>query len=422
MIQGDKIGRPSKAELASGVAKALGLEVPEVARGSSVESSFLDQIHAAITGQPSGEPDTYRKTESVMHALGLTYDPYWDTSEAAPNGGGTVTTRAFSRIHAAVSKTPRTFILAVNDAQVGARWEVDHTVSYRYDTTVSGRGSFNDAGPGSRVLFYSTAKSSLYPKAFVAHAVVRYIGPGWTGPWEAAISNYEELPTPVPVEGVEIPGWNRQNAITEISFATYAAVIGAGGADVANADLRSRDTGGDVVAERILNDRLEGAGRVQAVAVPVDLPSGQIPAGSEEALNYAESDDGSVSGKRSFVPRTPEERRKDKLAEKRAVSLATEGLVAAGWMLERDRQADGVGYDLEFAKGGRVLHVEVKGIQGRRPTFNLTPKELWRATWDDSWVLVAVTNVLSPSAYEIELIPRDAVLSYRRVVTGYRVN
>ena len=65
--------------------------------------------------------------------------------------------------------------------------------------------------------------------------------------------------------------------------------------------------------------------------------------------------------------------------------------------------------------------MEVKGIQGTRLAFNLTPKELWRATIDDSWVLVAVLSVLSPTSFSPVLLDRKEVVEAPMVATGYRV-
>src|SRR5690606_10607847 len=99
--------------------------------------------------------------------------------------------------------------------------------------------------------------------------------------------------------------------------------------------------------------------------------------------------------------------RSDKLAELRAVELTVEALRNSGWSVEKDRQSDGVGYDISFSDGVQTLHVEIKGIQGSRLAFNVTPKEYWRAENDERWVVVAVTSVLSPRDFRLHLITRD---------------
>ena len=195
LIKGEKVERPTKAQMSAEIAATLGLLDPAVSSGSSVDSTFMDRIHRQFAPGTSAGRDAYRKTQRVMQDLGLTYDPFWDTSESAEEGGSTVTTRAFSRIRASVTETPRCFILSTTDAPVGAKWETDHQTTYRYDDTVTARRPFNDAGPGSRVIFYSTSKSSTHPMHFIGHAEVNYISPGWVGPWEAQPRAIPSFPT-----------------------------------------------------------------------------------------------------------------------------------------------------------------------------------------------------------------------------------
>ena len=425
MIEGRKLSRPTKKRLASDIATTLDLanKNPYVSPGSSVDSHFLDEVFRALTGEELVAKDTYRKTERLLQALGLTYDPFWDTSEAQPDGGGTVTARAFSRIQTAISGVPRCFILNVSDAPVGAHWETEHDRVYRYDETVSGRMPFNDAGPGSRVLHYATSNAQQSPQHFVSHAEVAYVGPGWTGPWTAELTAYEHLPTPVPVNGVNLPGWNRQNAITEITWATYQEIVHVGGLPRPSSGASARtDFGGDVVASRVVADFPAQDAVTEAVDVPDELPKGVLPSVPTVSPTYTETDDGNVvRDDDRTTTRSPRDRRRDKLAEERAVAIAIESLGRSDWKVERDCQDAGVGYDLLLAKGARHLKVEVKGIRGPRLAFNLTPKELWRAETDDEFVVFAVTSVLSPRDFLPNLLTRDKVLAATRVVTGYRV-
>lgn len=421
-IKGVKIARPTKAQICADIAVALGTPAPGSSTGSSIDSAFLDAIHVALTGRPSGGSDTYRKTERVLQRLGLTYDPYWDTSEAAPDGGGTVTTRAFSRIRSAITGVPRCFILNTTDAPVGAKWETDLETIYRYDETASGRMPFNDAGPGSRVVHYSTSKSSGHPQHFVSHAEIHYIAAGWTGPWEARLSGYEALRAPVPVTDIDIPGWNRQNAITEVTWETYRALVQAGGVQLdAVAESITQDAGGDVVAERVSLD-FPSPSKAPVIHVPDTLPAGTMSGPEPKQPTYEDSSSGVKSeGAPPSGARTPAEQKRDKVAEQRAVELAIAAIEADGWVLSADRQADGVGYDLEFTSNDRLLKVEVKGIQGRALAFNLTPKEWWRAETDSDWIVVAVSSVLSPKDFRLHLLTRDQIVEGSRVVTGYRL-
>lgn len=422
MIKGTKVARPGKEQLANDIADALNLSHAQMSTGSTVVSTFLDDVNRALVGTATGGGDTYRMTETVLESLGLAYDPYWDTSEAAPKGGGTVTTRAYSRIRSAVTKTPRCFILNTTDAPVGAKWETDHQTTYRYDDTVTGRMPLNDAGPGSRVIHYSTSNSSANKMKFVSHAEVKYIGPGWTGPWEAQLIGYTEFVSPVPVTNVEIDGWNRQHAITEISWATYQEIVEAGGSPLPEPVTEAgEDPGGDVVAERVSHD-FPAAAAGPTVSIPSSLPSGVLSATAPKVPQYSESADGAkVTGGASMPARSATDRKKDRLAEKRAVELTIKALETAGWTYTEDRQKDGVGYDLEFTRDGRQLHVEVKGVHGVRLAFNVTPKELWRAETDEAWVLIAVTSVLSPTAPSLHFITRDKIVAASMAITGYRV-
>jgi hypothetical protein len=431
MISGHKVDRPSKADLADDIAKLRGISNPHVSSGSSVESAFIDSIYASLTGATTGQASAYRKVEQLLLMLGRTYDPYWDTSETTSTGGGsTITARAYSRIRTALSGVPRCFVINVTDAPVGARWETNHDRVYRYDDTVTGRRSLNDAGPESRVLYYATSNSAVNRMKFIAHATVGYIGPGWTGPWEVQLDDYEEFVEPVPVALVDIAGWNRQHSITEINFELYRAIVERGGtAAIAPVPYELLDGGsslsvteGTFVAKRVLSD-FETEKEDPLVEVPDELPHGVLTGSIPFTPTYVESPNGALHVDQPALQFSrSSDVTKNRLAERRAVELATAGLEASGWILAADRQGDGVGYDLEFTRGDEVLKVEVKGIQGPKLQFNVTPKEYWRAETDDRWLLVAVTSVLSPHAYAIHVISRDRILAARRVVTGYRLS
>ncbi|QTE30029.1 protein NO VEIN domain-containing protein [Pengzhenrongella sicca] len=433
MISGTKVYRPLKKKMAAEIADLRGLPDPKVSGGSSVESRFLDAVYASIVGTPSGGADAYRKTEALLERLALPYDPYWDTSEAALTGGSTVTNRAYSRIRAALSATPRCFMLNVTDAPVGARWEQNHQELYRYDTTVTGRRSLNDGGPGSRIVYYATSKSRRDAKHFIARATVSYIDPGWTGPWVAQLEEYTPFPAPVPVDELELVGWNRQHAITEITYDTYRALVRAGGLPFETAgsssavpgleetEVADLGLGGGRVAERVLHDFPIRDDDVPSLEIPDPLPTGVHGGGLVLVPRYIETATGLVSDDPNALPARPRDRKRDKIAEQRAVELATKALVKDGWVLHSDRQKDGVGYDLEFKRADAQLNVEIKGIVGRRLAFNITPKELWRAQTDPRWVLIAVTDVLTPRSFSLHVVTRDRVAAADRAVTGYRI-
>lgn len=419
-IYGQKVKNPTKLELARDIALALGIDPPAQSSGSSVDSTFLDRVHTALTGDDSIKKDAYRKAEQALQDVGLTYDPFWDTSESATTGGSTVTNRAFSRIRAAVTGLPRCFIFNVTDADVGAKWETDHHRRYRYDSTVTGRGPLNDAGPGSRIIYYSTSKSRQQPKHFIAHAEVTYIGPGWTGPWEASIADYTEFERPVPVTELVLDGWNHQHAITEITPETYQAILKSAESEwLESVSAEEHDPGGDVVAKRVVEE-IPLPTVAPALAVPSDLPEGFFAPAQATPPTYTESSPGAAL-QTPDLPRTPSDSARNKLAEQRAITLARQALEAQGWTLKRDCQKDGVGYDLLYELGARELHVEVKGIMSSVLAFNLTPKESWRVETDVNFVVIAVTNVLSPSAFDLKLLTRDQLAAVPRVITGYRL-
>jgi len=426
VIIGQKIERPTKSQIASDIAGVLGLQMPAISRGSSVETEFLSEVFARLSGVPNIGTLAYRQVENIFDLLGLTYDPYWDTSESAESGGGgTVTTRAYSRMLAAIRRRPRCFLLSVNDAPVGTRWESNFKEVYRYDRSVSAHRPLNEAGPGSQVVFYATGKSTISPKHFIASATVAYIYPGWEGPWEAHFVQFESFPNPVPVSELRLDGWNRQHAITEISWSTFQALQSSGGTIIAGTDSQDsihdqeseNETAADVL-RRLRSDY--PSGNATSLFVPERLPRGTIKSSAPATRQYSEALESEAVHAANMVSQSGDPRR-NKIAELRAVDLARGSLVTGGWSLIADRQRDGVGYDLEFSLGARTLHVEIKGIQGSDLIFNLTPKELWRAETDESWVLVAVTSVLSPMDYKIQLLTRDAIANATKTITGYRV-
>ena len=419
-VQGQKVQRPEKAQMAVRIAQALEIEEPNVSVGSSVDSTFLDRVHEALGHSGSAGDDAYRKTETVLQDLGLTYDPFWDTSESRERGDSTVTARAFSRILAAVTQTPRCFILNTTDAPVGTRWESDHESVYRYDGTVTGRRPLNDAGPDSRIVYYSTSNSSQNRMMFIASARVADISPGWDGPWEATVDSYVAFETPVSAHDVEIPGWNHQHAITEIDYATFLAISAAGGVTAEGISPFVNREGTSVrVGRRLAQDfPVDVAGA--RIDIPDALPFEPQALTPVEVPHYVEDGDG-LRLDYPDLPRRGTDPRSDRLAEQRAVALVIKAFEDKGWRLVRDRQLDGVGYDLLMGNDGRELHVEVKGIQGSRIAFNMTPKEVWRLEFDPFFVVVAVTSVLSPRDPRIHFLTSADLSSARRVVTGYRL-
>ena len=115
-----------------------------------------------------------------------------------------------------------------------------------------------------------------------------------------------------------------------------------------------------------------------------------------------------------------QDRERNKRIEQSGIDNATGYLQKLGWVFFADRQLDGVGYDLEFRNGSKLIKVEVKGVAGNEVTFNLTAKELYLSKSDKKWTLIVVTNALSeaPVVQEFSGIQLNAMLI---VATQYRV-
>ncbi len=417
------VGRPDKTKLAEDIAVHLGLSPPDVSRGSSVASTFLDEVHRRIAGGPSGGSDSYRMTERLLQRLGRTYDPYWDTSESrGPKGGGTVTVRAFSQIRSAITGIDRCFLVPAPKSR-------DAEVLLEFDTSPGASRLLIEAGPGTKILY---VQRSPVPK-IVGTAEIKYVAPGWEGPWAVELENYRTLSRPVELFTVDGGTWSGQR-VTEISWHDFQTVLAFSASKQPLPDTAApntprelddavepiaHDPAGDVVAERILTDFPIGVAD-GAMAVPQHLPHGPLTSATPARPSYRVEDD-TVISVASGLPRRSQNRVRDRLAEQRGIEIAIAALKSDGWTLTRDRQKDGVGYDLEFTKDDQLLHAEVKGIQGALLTFNLTPKELWRAETDDRWIVVAVTSVLSPTAYRAHIVTRERVAAARLVITGYRV-
>ncbi|MCR2824410.1 DUF3883 domain-containing protein [Microbacterium sp. zg.Y909] len=405
--------RPSKEALAEAIANHLNLEVPTVSAGGSVSSLFLDEIHGSLFGGPSGGADTYRMTDRLLSRLGLVYDPWWDTSESRATGGGTVTTRAYSRILSAVTGVPRCFIVnwpAIPDDEQAI------TLPFFKQADLN---PFAEAGPGSMVLFGEVSPGDLV--SAYAWAEVTDMSPGWrTAPWSATVGPRVSLDATIGVTVEDLrPGPLR---LTEITWAGFQTVVRAGTFHGGSVPLPPSDGGARKIAERIERD-------YPAESIPIGVA--KVPAPEPALANVAPLDlpvyeetevggNAAVTTNDSLPQQGEVDQTARRLAEIRGIKYAIRSLTADGWVLERDCQQDGVGYDLLFKREDRLLKVEVKGIQGPALIFNLTPKEWWRATTDPDWILVAVTGVLSPLEPKVNVVTRQQIASSRRMALGYR--
>ena len=421
-IAGPKVPKRTDKDLASEVAGLLEIDPATISTRSAAVGDTLDQIYTAVTRQLTTGVDVQRKVAAILEVLGLTYDPRWDTGP-----GMTVTGRAYSRMLVALSERPRCFVLNTTDADIGTAWETDKEKEYRYDTTVSGRVSLNQAGPGSLVLFYHTSNHSQSPMSYTASARIDYIAPGPGGPkWVADLSGFRWFDEAVPAARVDIVDRNPQNAITEITWEQYQEIVTEGTGsrpEPQDQDVEAgSDVGGEQAAARVKDDYPPADVDVAGDHVPDRREDGfLIPSLEREPAYLGEhAKSGTV-----YVPprrRTADDRARDKIVEERAVILAIRHLTSLGWELSADRQKDGVGYDVELTHGSRTMHLEIKGIQGTRLEFNLTAKEWRRALTDPDFVLAGVTDVLNPTKVHVHLLGPEELAAADRAATQFRVS
>jgi len=151
-----------------------------------------------------------------------------------------------------------------------------------------------------------------------------------------------------------------------------------------------------------------------------ELLHGTLEAVPEVIPEYAEQPDGEL-----VSDRTPQKSRTssavNRAIEVSAVEMVKRTFTQSGWAFHADRQADGVGYDLEFVRDGQRRKVEVKGIKGSALAFNVTTKEFWRAHEDAEFVLIAVTSALDERKRRVHVVSREALVGAQRVPLSYRI-
>jgi hypothetical protein len=436
-----KAGSLDRGEVTSAIALELGLEPPVVGTGSTVQTEFLDRVLEAMGLDPREHASSYRKLEEALDAVGEIYDTSNDSSEAhGRTGGGTITNAGYRKLLRGIRGEPRCFILNVADNPAGARYADVTGESYGFDTRVSGHAALNEAGPGSLVVFRRTGRASHEPRrTFFATAQVTSIQEGEQGTFRAQLSGHREFVHPVSDHDVALEGWNKQHGIVEIehdALITFEHVgrgepSGSAAVDGVGAESTVVDVDDTTPPRKGFSE--EDADRLLELAGPVDAP---LPANAraDPIPDVLPKPSGPPLPERQ--PALPEEvagrgsggqggsatrRRLDRYVEARAVHLAKEHLVAHGWRLQRDRQAQGIGYDLEFVKEDAVLHVEVKGIAGHLLAFNVTAFEWRRVLEDDRFIVVAVTDVLEPSSTQIHVLTRDKLHEAERNPVQYRL-
>lgn len=422
MIRVQAKKRPRKEDLARRIAEVGGFNAPAISSGSSVSSLLMREIYDAAAGLPM-ESNVYAVTAATMDHFGLTYDPNWDTSEGARSGGGTVTSRAFSQILAAITREPRCFIVDVTDLHHTWATRREEPGSFSYRPGTPGHPALNDAGPGSLLLFRSIDQSSTNG-SIVGAGRIRHIGPGWTGPWVAELERVCLFPKPLAATEFQI--MRDRRSITEIDLATFSEFCSAGGID----HFEALEDGGDEPirdyrALRLADDLLNSVGEesVPTLSIPPRDDLGRLDPATPLPQMYEEVNDTvRAVGGMGWTQAKARDSASNKEIEQFAVDFTIRSMQQSGWRPTADRQKDGVGYDLEFENDQRRICVEVKGIASSRLVFNLTPKELWQASTNPDWLLVAVTNISNRDAVDIRVLPRDAVTEARRAITGFKLD
>lgn len=113
------------------------------------------------------------------------------------------------------------------------------------------------------------------------------------------------------------------------------------------------------------------------------------------------------------------DRERNKRIEQAGINEAIRFYGQQGFDLTRDCQNDGVGYDLQFARGADEVHAEVKGIAGQELTFNLTAKERDMASTDPHFRLIAVNGCLGTPS--VTVLTGAELLRMDLRATQYRV-
>lgn len=398
----------NKQELMDLVADTLGFAHLVTSRGSTLKSDFIDAVTLALDPRALGESNKYRRLQRSLEAVGETYDPREDSSEhAGPKGGGTITNKGLRKLLRGLLGAPGTFILNEADHPVSAEYADVHGEYYGFNARVSGRMPLLEAGTGSRVVFYRTRKATSKKQHFVAQAVVEGIEQIEPGRWRAKLTQYQEL-QPVSVEDVSLPDWNRQHGISEIHPDKFDEIVRRGRSEPASLE---RNVVGPY--EEVPLDRPVGGDALAPDLEVPDAPHHALPPlGADTERELAEGEAPSRRSRR--------ERELDRRAELRAVEIVRVYLADRGWSVHKDRQKDGVGYDLDVTNGKDFLKVEVKGIQSTRLAFNMTAKEWVVAMANANYVVITVNKVLTESFY-VTILNRGSLSKLQRQVTQIRL-
>lgn len=119
---------------------------------------------------------------------------------------------------------------------------------------------------------------------------------------------------------------------------------------------------------------------------------------------------------RAFIQLGEKNKKRDqeriKKVEQAGIDHAMKIMWQDGYECTGDAQMDGCGYDLVFKRAKSEVHLEVKGVSGKAPVFNLTRKEYDCAKNDPKWHIVVVTSALSR--------PTHLILSGKKLLSSLK--
>ena len=105
--------------------------------------------------------------------------------------------------------------------------------------------------------------------------------------------------------------------------------------------------------------------------------------------------------------------------EAAAISFVVDWYEARGWRV-KSVEGEKCGYDLLCTRGDAEEHVEVKGVQGREPSFIITAGEVRRAQSDPSFILCVVTAALTGARVLHRCTGKKFVANYNLTPLAYR--
>jgi hypothetical protein len=340
---------------------------------------------------------------------------------------------ALKRIYRGLTKTNYCFIFGQVEHDVSSEYTDVEGDSYGYNLQVTSCKAFNDSGAGTNVVFYRTSKSrESLRKVFYASATVEAIEKLPDNRFKAIFNNYSLFDNPISKSDVDISGWNAQNAMEEIDYATFSQFLSSGFNEISTDGKNQLPTNDSHLSTSKPNSGSTPKLPTSPYSEPVIVKSTWNPIPSERVhlSSVSEITEPDITFRdanksemltRLGAPINYGAIDTNKFAEKRAIHVVKTYFDINGWQLKRDRQLDGCGYDLEFVKADQELHVEVKGIKGSKITFNLTELEWQRVLDDELFTVAAVTEVLQSETENLSFINRAEIAAAKRRILQFRI-